>query len=170
MASVTCSRSSSQHFYLCAGALAVAQDSPFGQNGPAPTGKQQAAPPKQPTKFPTWCASGTIRGGVSSSENRQRARWASAKATSTGSASSCTWMGSGRGMAIRRPAAAADSPRRSRRANASTRPHVGTKEFSYQGQVYLPEGDIVNGCCRKLKPGEAAVGPHGYIPATPPPQ
>ena len=36
-----------------------------------------------------------------------------------------------------------------------------TKEFPYQGQVYLPEGDTVNGCCRKLKPGEAPVGPHG---------
>ena len=40
---------------------------------------------------------------------------------------------------------------------------VDTKEFPYQCQVYLPEGDIVNGCCRKLKPGEAPVGPHGYI-------
>ena len=47
---------------------------------------------------------------------------------------------------------------------------VDTKEFPYQGQVYLPEGDTVNGCCRRLKPGEAPVGPHGYIPTTPPPQ
>jgi len=47
---------------------------------------------------------------------------------------------------------------------------AGTKEFPYQGQVYLPEGNIVNGCCRRLKPGEAPVGAHGYIPNTPPPQ
>ena len=31
---------------------AFAQDSPFGQNGPAPTGKQQTAPPAQPTHVP----------------------------------------------------------------------------------------------------------------------
>src|SRR5664279_1160895 len=37
---------------LCCVVGAVAQDSPFGQNGPAPTGKQQAAPPKQPTEVP----------------------------------------------------------------------------------------------------------------------
>ena len=46
---------------------------------------------------------------------------------------------------------------------------VQQKEFQYTGQVYLPEGNTVNGCCRKLKPGEAPVGPHGYIPSTPPP-
>ena len=47
---------------------------------------------------------------------------------------------------------------------------VRQMQFDYNGQVYLPEGNIVNGCCRKLKPGEAPVGPHGYIPSTPPPQ
>ncbi len=37
------------------------------------------------------------------------------------------------------------------------------QQFPWSAQVNLPEGDIVNGCCRKLKPGEAAVGDHGYI-------
>lgn len=32
----------------------------------------------------------------------------------------------------------------------------------YSAQVSLPSGDMVNGCCRKLKPGEAPVGPGGY--------
>jgi hypothetical protein len=31
----------------------------------------------------------------------------------------------------------------------------------YSSTVYLPQGDMVSGCCRKLKPGEAAVGQHG---------
>ena len=31
----------------------------------------------------------------------------------------------------------------------------------YSAQVYLPQGDMVSGCCRKLKPGEAPVGRHG---------
>lgn len=33
--------------------------------------------------------------------------------------------------------------------------------FPYTGQVYLPTGDMVSGCCRKLKPGEAPIGNHG---------
>jgi uncharacterized membrane protein len=33
--------------------------------------------------------------------------------------------------------------------------------FPYSAQVNLPQGDMVSGCCRKLKPGEAPVGPHG---------
>ena len=37
---------------LCSALGAAAQDSPFGQNGPAPTGKQQAAPPPQPAHVP----------------------------------------------------------------------------------------------------------------------
>ena len=37
---------------LCSACTAFAQDSPFGQNGPAPTGKQQAAPPAQPGQVP----------------------------------------------------------------------------------------------------------------------
>lgn len=39
----------------------------------------------------------------------------------------------------------------------------------YSAQVNLPEGDSVSGCCRKLKPGEAPVGPHG-VPSNNPPQ
>ena len=31
----------------------------------------------------------------------------------------------------------------------------------YSAEVYLPQGDMVSGCCRKLKPGEAVIGPHG---------
>lgn len=38
------------------------------------------------------------------------------------------------------------------------------QEFPYKAQATLPAGDMVNGCCRKLKPGEAAVGPKGYTP------
>jgi uncharacterized membrane protein len=34
----------------------------------------------------------------------------------------------------------------------------------YSAQVYLPQGDMVSGCCRKLKPGEAPVGRHGLPP------
>jgi uncharacterized membrane protein len=35
------------------------------------------------------------------------------------------------------------------------------KTFRYSAKVTLPQGDAVNGCCRRLKPGEAPVGPHG---------
>jgi len=35
----------------------------------------------------------------------------------------------------------------------------------YSAQIYLPEGDMVSGCCRKLKPGEAVIGRHG-VPST----
>ena len=39
--------------FMLLGTIAlVAQDSPFGPNGPAPAGKQQAAPPQQPTQVP----------------------------------------------------------------------------------------------------------------------
>jgi uncharacterized membrane protein len=31
----------------------------------------------------------------------------------------------------------------------------------YSASVYLPAGDMVSGCCRKLKPGEAVIGHHG---------
>jgi uncharacterized membrane protein len=31
----------------------------------------------------------------------------------------------------------------------------------YSADVYLPEGDMVSGCCRKLRPGEAPIGHHG---------
>ena len=32
--------------------------------------------------------------------------------------------------------------------------------FPFAAVVYLPQGDMLSGCCRKLKPGEAPVGPH----------
>ena len=38
--------------------------------------------------------------------------------------------------------------------------------FPYSAQVNLPQGDMVSGCCRKLRPGEAAVGKHG-LPSQP---
>lgn len=31
----------------------------------------------------------------------------------------------------------------------------------FSASIYLPEGDMVSGCCRKLKPGEAVIGHHG---------
>jgi uncharacterized membrane protein len=33
--------------------------------------------------------------------------------------------------------------------------------YPYSSQVKLPQGDMVSGCCRSLKPGEAVVGKHG---------
>jgi len=41
---------------------------------------------------------------------------------------------------------------------------VRKETFPWTAHVNLPEGDMVNGCCRQLKPGEAAVGPHGVPP------
>lgn len=38
------------------------------------------------------------------------------------------------------------------------------QQFPYSAQTMLPTGDMVSGCCRKLKPGEAAVGPNGLTP------
>jgi uncharacterized membrane protein len=38
---------------------------------------------------------------------------------------------------------------------------VRKETFPYSGQINLPQGDMVTGCCRKLKPGEAVVGRHG---------
>ena len=42
--------------------------------------------------------------------------------------------------------------------------------FPYSAQVNLPQGDMVSGCCRKLKAGEAPVGPHGLPSNATPPQ
>jgi uncharacterized membrane protein len=42
--------------------------------------------------------------------------------------------------------------------------------FPYSAQVNLPEGDAVSGCCRKLRPEEAPIGPHGALPENPPQQ
>jgi uncharacterized membrane protein len=33
--------------------------------------------------------------------------------------------------------------------------------YQYSSQVNLPTGDMVSGCCRRLKAGEAAIGKHG---------
>ena len=46
---------------------------------------------------------------------------------------------------------------------------VRKQTFPYSAQVNLPQGDMVSGCCRKLRPGEAAVGPHGVTQTAPAP-
>lgn len=38
---------------------------------------------------------------------------------------------------------------------------VRNKIYPYSAQVSLPQGDTVSGCCRKLKAGEAPIGPRG---------
>ena len=149
----------------------VAQDSPFGQNGPAPTGKQQAAPPAQPAKTPDMVCFGTNPKwsfqfgataartlGISEGDKYWTGKFMYVDGQWSWHGNPATGSGGGLTATITK-------------GMCTEKTDVGTKEFLYRGQVYLPEGDIVNGCCRKLKPGEAAVGPHGYIPATPtPPQ
>jgi len=44
---------------------------------------------------------------------------------------------------------------------------VRKQTYPYSAQVNLPQGDIVSGCCRKLMPGEAAVGKHGLQQTAP---
>jgi uncharacterized membrane protein len=44
---------------------------------------------------------------------------------------------------------------------------VRKQTYPYSAQVNLPQGDMVSGCCRKLRPGEAAVGPHGLQQTVP---
>ena len=44
---------------------------------------------------------------------------------------------------------------------------VRKQTYPYSAQVNLPQGDIVSGCCRKLQPGEAAVGKHGLQQTAP---
>jgi len=44
---------------------------------------------------------------------------------------------------------------------------VRKQTYPFSSQVNLPSGDMVSGCCRKLRPGEAPVGKHG-LPPTPP--
>ena len=157
-------------FLLCAAVFAAAQDSPFGSNGPAPTGKQQAAPPAQPTQAPDMVCFGN--------NPRWSFQFGSQAARTLGiSEGDKYWIGkftyvdgqwswhgdpaSGQGGGLTATIT---------KGKCIDKTQADTKEFSYNGQVYLPEGNIVNGCCRKLKPGEAPVGPHGYIPSTPPPQ
>jgi len=45
-----------------------------------------------------------------------------------------------------------------RKAAACTEPG-GKQTFAYAAVVYLPNGDILGGCCRNLKPGEGPVAP-----------
>src|SRR5579863_1385304 len=42
---------------------------------------------------------------------------------------------------------------------------VRKTKYPYSAQVYLPQGDMVSGCCRKLLPSEAPVGKSG-VPAS----
>ena len=44
---------------------------------------------------------------------------------------------------------------------ASCTDPVSKENTPWSAQVNLPQGDMVSGCCRKLKAGEAPVGPHG---------
>ena len=53
---------------------------------------------------------------------------------------------------------------------ASCTDPVRQETFPYSAQVNMPQGDMVSGCCRKLKPGEAPVGPHGLPSNNTPPQ
>jgi uncharacterized membrane protein len=53
---------------------------------------------------------------------------------------------------------------------ASCTDPVRKEVFPYSAQVNMPTGDMVSGCCRKLKPGEAPVGPHGVPSNNTPPQ
>jgi hypothetical protein len=46
---------------------------------------------------------------------------------------------------------------------------VRNQTYPYSAQVNLPQGDMVTGCCRKLKPGEAPVGRHGLQQTAPTP-
>jgi len=156
--------------FLCSACNVVAQDSPFGQNGPAPTGKQQAAPPAQPAHTPDlvcfgnnprWSfqfgdqAARTL--GISEGDKYWIGKFMYVDGQWSWHGSAATGSGGGLTATITK-------------GKCIDNTQAETKEFPYQGQVYLPEGNIVNGCCRKLKPGEAPVGPHGYIPSTPPPQ
>lgn len=155
--------------FLCTAGFAVAQDSPFGQSGPAPTSKQQAAPPKQPTHVPDMVCFGN--------NPRWSFQFGDTAARTLGIREGDTWWigkfmyvdgqwswhgnpatGSGGGLTATIT-----------KGKCVDNTQADTKEFPYQGQIYLPEGDTVNGCCRKLKPGEAPVGPHGYVPNTRPP-
>ena len=46
---------------------------------------------------------------------------------------------------------------------------VRKQTYPYSAQVNLPQGDMVSGCCRKLRAGEAAVGKHGLQQTAPAP-
>jgi len=53
---------------------------------------------------------------------------------------------------------------------ASCTDPVRKETFPYSAQVNLPQGDMVSGCCRKLRAGEAPVGPNGVPSANAPQQ
>jgi hypothetical protein len=150
--------------------VTIAQDSPFGANGPAPTGKQQAAPPAQPAQVPDMVCFGN--------NPRWSFQFGSQAARTLGISEGDKWW-IGKFMYVDGQWSWHGTPASGNgggltatitKGKCLDNTQVGQKEFQYQGQIYLPEGNIVNGCCRKLKPGEAPVGPHGYIPNTPPPQ
>ncbi len=44
---------------------------------------------------------------------------------------------------------------------------VRKETYPYSAQINLPQGDMVSGCCRKLRPGEAPVGKHGLQQTAP---
>ena len=44
---------------------------------------------------------------------------------------------------------------------------VRKQTYPYSAQINLPQGDMVSGCCRKLRPGEAPVGTHGLQQTAP---
>jgi uncharacterized membrane protein len=147
---------------------ATAQDSPFGQNGPAPKGKQQTAPPAQPTHIPDMVCFGN--------NPRWSFQFGDTAARTLGISEGDTyWIGKftyvdGQWSWHDSPASGSGGGLTATITKGKCVDTVQQKEFRYNGQVYLPQGDTVNGCCRKLKPGEAPVGPHGYTPSTPPPQ
>jgi uncharacterized membrane protein len=48
--------------------------------------------------------------------------------------------------------------------NQSCKDPVRKETYPYSAQVNLPQGDMVSGCCRRLRAGEAPVGKHGVAP------
>jgi uncharacterized membrane protein len=44
---------------------------------------------------------------------------------------------------------------------AACHDNVRGETYPYSSQVNLPQGDMVSGCCRRLRPGEAVIGKHG---------
>lgn len=43
---------------------------------------------------------------------------------------------------------------------------VRGETYPYSAQINLPQGDMVTGCCRRLRPGEAVIGKHGLQQTT----
>ena len=155
-------------FVLLVVSAGLAQDSPFGSNGPAPTAKQQTAPPQQPAHVPDLVCFGNNPNwnfqfgeqgartlGISEGDKYWVGKFTYVDGQWSWRGTPATGQGGGLTATI---------------TKGKCIDNVRKMEFPYTGQVYLPEGDIVNGCCRRLKAGEAPVGSHGYIPATPPAQ